>query len=92
MSLKFIGSQPIHSNIYKLELQSSKEYAVRSYEGADLLEELDFLRNVFIRNGYPEKWVVKTLQEEWPRETLKVLLMGRSRMLKWKRKESILTC
>ena len=34
------------------------------------------LRNVFIRNGYPEKLVVETLQESWPRETLKAVLKG----------------
>ena len=42
----------------------------------DLLEELDLLSNVFIRNGYPEKLVAKTLQESWPRETLKAVLKG----------------
>ena len=29
-----------------------------------------------IRNGYLEKLVVKTLQESWPRETLKAVLKG----------------
>ena len=29
----------------------------------DLLEELDLLKNVFIRNGYPEQLVTKTLIE-----------------------------
>ena len=42
----------------------------------NLLEELDLLRNVFIRNGYLEKLVVKTLQESWPREALKAVLKG----------------
>jgi len=42
----------------------------------DLIEELDLLKNVFISNGYPEHLVVKTLQESWPRETLKAVLKG----------------
>ena len=42
----------------------------------DLLEELDLLRNVFIRSGYPDKLLVKTLQESWPGETLKAVLKG----------------
>ena len=42
----------------------------------DLLEELDLLKNVFIRNGYPEQLVTKTLIESWPRETLKAVLKG----------------
>jgi len=41
-----------------------------------LIEELDLLKNVFISNGYPEHLVVKTLQESWPRETLKAVLKG----------------
>ena len=42
----------------------------------DLLEELDLLKNVFIRNGYLEQLVTKTLIESWPRETLKAVLKG----------------
>ena len=42
----------------------------------DLLEELDLLKNVFIRNGYPEQLVTKTFIESWPRETLKAVLKG----------------
>ena len=42
----------------------------------DLLEELDLLKNVFIGNGYPQHLVTKTLNESWPRETLKVVLKG----------------
>ena len=42
----------------------------------DLLGELDLLKNVFISNGYPEQLVIKTLQESWPRETLKAVLKG----------------
>ena len=34
------------------------------------------LKNVFIRNGYPERLVTKTLIESWPRETLKAVLKG----------------
>ena len=45
----------------------------------DLLEELDLLKNVFVRNGYPEQLVTKTLKESWPRETLK---MWRLKMVK----------
>ena len=33
-----------------------------------LLDELDLLRDVFIRNGYPERLVTKTLRDSWPRE------------------------
>jgi len=42
----------------------------------DLLEELDLLKDVFIGNGYPEHLVTKTLNESWPRETLKAVLKG----------------
>ena len=42
----------------------------------DLLHELDLLRDVFIRNGYPEHLVTKTLRESWPRETMKAVLKG----------------
>ena len=42
----------------------------------DLFEELDLLKNVFIGNGYPEHLVIKTLNESWPRETLKAVLKG----------------
>ena len=37
----------------------------------DLLEELALLRNVFVSNGYPDKLVLKTLEESWANETLK---------------------
>ena len=41
------------------------------------MEELDLLKDVFIGNGYPEHLVVtKTLNESWPRETLKAMLKG----------------
>ena len=43
---------------------------------ADFLEELALLRNVFVSNGYPEKLVVKTLEESWATETLKAMLVG----------------
>ena len=42
----------------------------------DLLEELALLRNVFVSNGYPEKLVLKTLEESWATETLKAMLVG----------------
>ena len=42
----------------------------------DLLEELDLLKDIFIGNGYPEHLVTKTLNESWPRETLKAVLKG----------------
>ena len=42
----------------------------------DLLEELDVLKNVFVRNGYAEQLVTKNLQESWPRETVKAVLKG----------------
>ena len=31
---------------------------------------------MFIGNGYPEHLVTKTLNESWPRETLKAVLKG----------------
>ena len=42
----------------------------------DLLEELSLLKDVFICNGYPETLVLKTLNESWPKETLKAVLKG----------------
>ena len=42
----------------------------------DLLEELSLLKDVFISNGYPEKLVLKTLEESWVKETLKAVLKG----------------
>ena len=42
----------------------------------DLLEELSLLKDVFICNGYPEALVLKTLNESWPKETLKAVLKG----------------
>ena len=41
----------------------------------DVLEELELLKNVFISNGYPEKLVLKTMQESWAKETLKAILV-----------------
>ena len=41
-----------------------------------MLHELDLLRDVFIRNGYPEHLVTKALRESWPRETMKAVLKG----------------
>jgi len=32
----------------------------------DLLEELALLKDVFLSNGYPEKLVLKTLEDSWP--------------------------
>ena len=40
----------------------------------DLLEVIDLSRNVLIRNWYPEKLMVKTLQDLWARGTLKAVL------------------
>ena len=42
----------------------------------DLLEELALLKDVFISNGYPEKLVLKTLEESWAKETMKTVLKG----------------
>ena len=42
----------------------------------DLLEELAILKDVFISNGYPEKLVLKTLEESWAKETMKAVLKG----------------
>jgi len=42
----------------------------------DLLEELALLKDVFICNGYPLNLVLKTLNESWPKETLKAVLKG----------------
>ena len=42
----------------------------------DLLEELELLKNVFISNGYPEKLVLKTVQESWAKEKMKAVLVG----------------
>ena len=61
--------------------QSPKEHVVRGIEGLihrahvlcdkkeDLLEELALLKDVFLSNGYPEKLVLKTLEDSWPKET-----------------------
>ena len=38
-----------------------------------LLEEMDLLKNFFVSNGYPEKLVLKTVQESWAKETLKAV-------------------
>ena len=40
------------------------------------MEELELLKNVFISNGYPEKLVLKTVQESWAKETMKAVLVG----------------
>ena len=37
---------------------------------------LALLKDVFICNGYPKNLVLKTLNESWPKETLKVVLNG----------------
>ena len=42
----------------------------------DLLEELALLKDVFLSNGYPEKLVLKTLEDSWAKETLKAVLKG----------------
>ena len=42
----------------------------------DLLEELALLKDVFLSNGYPEKLVLKTLEESWAKETMKAILKG----------------
>ena len=42
----------------------------------DLFEELELLKNVFVSNGYPEKLVLKTVQESWAKETMKAVLVG----------------
>ena len=39
----------------------------------DLLEELALLKDVFLSNGYPEKLVLKTLEDSWAKETLKAV-------------------
>ena len=41
-----------------------------------MLEELALLKDVFLSNGYPEKLVLKTLEDSWPKETLKAVLKG----------------
>ena len=43
---------------------------------ADLLEELDLLKNVFISNEYSEQLVTKNVKESGPRENLKAVLKG----------------
>ena len=43
---------------------------------ADFLEVLDLLKDVFIGNSYPQYLVTKTLNESWPRKTLKAVLKG----------------
>ena len=42
----------------------------------DLLKEFALLKDVFISNGYPEKLVLKTLEESWAKETMKAVLKG----------------
>ena len=42
----------------------------------DLLEELALLKDVFLSNRYPEKLVLKTLEDSWAKETLKADLKG----------------
>ena len=34
------------------------------------------LKDVFNRNGYPEKLVLRTLEQSWATETLKAVLVG----------------
>jgi hypothetical protein len=41
---------------------------------ADLLEELNLLKDVFIANGYPEKLVSETIKQSWASETLKAMI------------------
>ena len=41
-----------------------------------MLAELALLKDVFLSNGYPEKLVLKTLEDSWPKETLKAVLKG----------------
>ena len=58
----------------------------------DLLEELALLRNVFLSNGYPEKLVLKTLEESWATETLKAMLVGIELEVREEKKKNILKC
>ena len=48
----------------------------------DLLEELALLKDVFLSNGYPEKLVLKTLEDSWAKETLKAVLKGAKQEVK----------
>ena len=58
----------------------------------DLLEELAFLKNVFISNGYPEKLVQKTVQESWAKETLKAILVGNEQDVEVKKRKEFCEC
>ena len=54
----------------------------------DLLEELALLKDVFISNGYPEKLVLKTLEESWAKETMKAVLKGVGQQLEVENKKN----
>ena len=44
---------------------------------------------MFISNGYPEKLVLKTMQESWEKETLKAILVGIEQEVKVEGREKV---
>ena len=58
-----------------LKRANSSSSCIMRFERASL-EELALLRHVFFSNGYPEKLVVKTLEELWATEMLEAVLIG----------------